>query len=143
MIISQEAKKILNLALGTHTYGHVHQCYQKRDQNLTLVSGQKNFFFKKLELEDEIWTVSQLQHQIKKKLRIFLSPLNIGQIMSKIDSFTNWSTTEIVGTYSVFQQFQPITERLEMIRKKIEPQPLPFRAISEQPKLDYFKTRFK
>ena len=58
--------------------------------------------------------------EIKKKLRIFLSSLNIGQIMSKIDSFTNWSTTEIVGTYSVFQQFQPIIECLEMIRKKIE-----------------------
>ena len=122
--------------------GHVHERYQKRDQNLTLVSGQKKIFFKKLELEDEIWTVSQLRHQIKKKLRIFVSPLHIGQIMSKNDSFTNWSTTEIVGTYSVFQQFQPIIECLEMIRKKIEPQPLLFRAISERPKLDYFKTRF-
>ena len=78
----------------------------------------EEFFFKKLELEDEIWTVSQLRHQIKKKLRIFVSPLHIGQIMSKNDSFTNWSTTEIVGTYSVFQQLQPSTERLEMIRKK-------------------------
>ena len=100
--------------------GHVHERYQKRDQNLTLVSGQKKIFFKKLELEDEIWTVSQLRHQIKKKLRIFVSPLHIGQIMSKNDSFTNWSITEIVGTYSVFQQFQPIIECLEMIRKKIE-----------------------
>ena len=100
--------------------GHVHERFQKRDQNLTLVSGQKKNFFKKLELEDEIWTVSQLWHQIKKKLRIFVSPLHIGQIMSKNDSFTNWSTTEIVGTYSVFQQFQPIIECLEMIRKKIE-----------------------
>ena len=96
-----------------------------------------------MESEGEIWTVSQLRHQSKKKLRIFVSPLHIGQIMSKNVSFTNWSTTEIVGTYGVFQQFQPIIiECLEMIRKKIEPQPLPFRAISERPKLDYFKTRF-
>ena len=71
-----------------------------------------------MELEDEIWTVSQLRHQIKKKLRIFVSPLHIGQIMSKNDSFTKWSTTDIVGTFNVFQQFQPIIECLEMIRKK-------------------------
>ena len=80
---------------------------------------------------------------MKKKRKNFLTLLDIGQILSKSDSFTNRSITEIVETYSVFQQFQPIIECLNMNRKKLEPQPSPFRAISEQLKLDNYKTRFQ
>ena len=69
--------------------GHVHECYQKWDQNLTLVSGEKKKFFKKLELDNEIWTAYQFRYVIRKKQRIFFISLDIGQIMSKIDSFTN------------------------------------------------------